>query len=136
MGIEVEFQRALFQVLDGSRVHLGVTCVHDVAPQPEDGGSPAAFPYIVMGEIFPVQMDTQTTVGFQITNRIHVYSRSGSKAECKEIQGKIFDLLHRTPMTITGFNHILQLREDTQCNAGKDKQMHGICEYFGQVEVA
>lgn len=134
MGIETEFQQSLYDVLNDAKASLGITEVYDIAPQAEDGGSAVPFPYVVMGDIFAVQWDTQTTVGFQVTFRLHTYSRTGSKAECKDIQGKMFNLLHRKPMTIVGFNHILQLREDTECNDGIDKKIHGICEYFGMVE--
>lgn len=136
MGIETAFQKALFDVLSGSQTYLGLVGVYDIAPQPSDGGAASAFPYAVIGEIYPVQYDTQTTVGFQVTNRIHLFSRSGSMGECKETQGKIFGLLHRTPMTINGFNHTLQLREDTLCGADLDGKTHGVCEYFGLVETA
>jgi hypothetical protein len=136
MGIETAFPTALFGVLNAAKGDLGLVGVYDIAPQPRDGGAAAAFPYAVIGEVYAVQYDTQTTVGFQITNRIHVFSRSGSKAECLDIQGGIFALLHRTPMTITGFNHTLQLREDTRCDADEDSKTHGVCDYFGLVEVA
>lgn len=136
MGIETEYQKALFAKLTASIGDLGLTGVYDIAPQPEDGGDALAFPYAVIGQIYAVQNDTQTTVGFQITNRVHIYSRSGSMAECKDIQGKVFGLLHRQPLTITGFNHVLHLRDDTQCEPQKDNVTHGTCEYFGIVEVA
>ena len=134
MSIEVPFQTALFTVLDAAKIALGVNAVYDIRPQPTDGGSASAFPYIVMGDIYAVEWDSQTRVGFQITNRIHVFSRSGSKLECKGIQGRIYELLHRKPMSITGFKHINQFREDTQCDARLDGATHGICEYFGHVE--
>lgn len=134
MSIEVEFQKALFAVLDGAKVSLGIKAVYDIKPQTADAGDGSLFPYVVIGDIYPTEWDTQTRIGFQVTNRIHVYSRSGSMAECKTIQGKIFDMLHRKPMTIAGYNHINQFREDTICNDGLNNQVHGICDYFGLVE--
>lgn len=132
--IEVEYQRALFTVLNGARVALGVVGVYDTAPTNADGGDRSAFPYIVMGDVYPVQLDTQTKEGFQVTSRIHVFSRSGSMLETKTIQGRMYRLLHRDPMDVTGFNHYSLLRNDSDCIIDQDGKIHGICEYVGLAE--
>lgn len=134
MGIEVEYQRALFTALNDAKAALGVTGVYDIAPQAADGGDIAAFPYIVIARIFPVQSDTQTTNGFEMTSRIHVFSRSGSMLECKTIQGKVYDILHRAALSVTGFNSYLLLRSDSDTVPDQDGKIHGVCEYRGLVE--
>lgn len=136
MGIEVEYQKALWAVLNTNKATLGLTNVYDFAPQVGDGGSSAPFPYATMGNIFAVQMDTQSTGGFEMTGRVHVFSRSGSMLECKAIQGKIYDLLHRSTLTVTGFNNFLLLRSDSDCVQDEDGKTHGVCEYRGLVESA
>lgn len=134
MAVEFEYQKALFGVLDAAKASLGVVAVYDTAPQPADGGAAAAFPYIVMGNSFVTQLDTQTRNGFTFTTRIHVYSRTGSMKECKEIQGGVYGLLHRQPLTVTGFSAFEMLRSDTECFALQDGRIHGLCEYVGLVE--
>lgn len=136
MGVEVEYQRALYTAINAARVSLGVVGVYDVAPQVIDGGSAAPFPYVVMGRIFALALDTQTKNGFTMTTRIHTFSRTGAMAECKAIQGGIYDLLHRQPMTVTGFNEFELLRNDSDTIADQDGKIHGICEYIGLIEVS
>jgi hypothetical protein len=134
MSIEFEYQKALFTRLNASKTALGVVGVYDTAPQVANGGDNAAFPYIVMGDITALQLDTQTRNGFTMTSRIHVYSRTGSKAQCKQIQGLIYGLLHRQPLTVTGFNDFELLRNDSKCFTLADGNTHGVCEYIGLVE--
>jgi len=136
MGVEFEYQKALFAVIDTAKVSLGIVGTYDTAPQAADGGNPAAFPYVTIGQILIAQFDTQTKNGFTLTARIHTYSRTGSMKECKQIQGGIYGLLHRQPLTVTGFNSFELLRNDSECNPLQDGRIHGICEYVGLVDVA
>lgn len=134
MGVEFEYQKALWSRLDANKVTIGLQAVYDVAPQVADGGSLAAFPYATIGQIFSVQMDTQTTNGFEMTGRIHTFSRSGSMMECKLIQGQIYGLLHNSVLTVTGHNNFVLMRNDTDCLQDEDGRFHGVCEYRGLVE--
>lgn len=134
MTVEVAYQTALYTVLNDAREALGVVGVYDIAPQPDDGGNVAAFPYIVIGRNFTNQLDTQTKEGFEVTSRIHVFSRTGSMLECKRIQGGIYSLLHRKPMDVAGFNCYSLLRNDSDCLSDQDGKVHGVCEYVGLVE--
>ncbi len=136
MGVEVEYQKALWAVLDANKAALGLAGVYDMAPQAGDGGASAQFPYVTMGHIFAVQSDTQTKNGFEMTGRVHVFSRSGSMLECKAIQGAIYDLLHRSTLAVSGFNNFLLLRNDSDCVADNDGKTHGVCEYRGLVETS
>ncbi len=136
MSIEVEYQKGLYTALNAAKTSLGVVGVYDTAPTTSDGGDRSAFPYIVVGDINPIQLDTQTVEGFQVTSRIHIFSRSGSMLQTKTIQAGMYGLLHRTPFAVTGFNHYSLLRNDTECRADMDGKMHGICEYVGLAEVS
>ncbi len=134
MGIEIEFQSALYLALDTAKASLGLKKVCDVAPQAVDGAAVEPFPYATMGMIFPVMMDTQTTIAFDITSRIHFWGRTDSMAEIKTIQGKVFDLLHRSKLSITGYNNFLLLRSETDCWRESNGTIHGLCEYRALVE--
>jgi len=136
MGIEVEYQRALFTVLNANKATLGLSDVYDIAPQDSDGGSNAAFPYATIGTIFMVQNDTQSKDGQIIASRIHVHSRTGSMMETKTIQGKIFGLLHRGTLSITGHNNFSLLRTDTDCFGEGGSRVHGVCEYTALTETS
>lgn len=136
MSIEFEYQRALFLRIDAAKSSLGVVGVYDMAPQSADGGNASAFPYVTIGQILINQLDTQTRNGFQMTARIHTYSRTGTMRECKQIQAGIYALLHRQPLTVTGFNSFELLRTDSECNPLQDGRTHGICEYIGLAEAA
>lgn len=125
MAIEFDLQAALFTVLSGASIGAGV---YDTAPQN------ANFPYITIGRIVLSELDTQTKIGHAAQVRIHTYSRTGSMKECKDIQGAIFNALHRTTLTITGHNNFSLLREDTDCLADGDGKIHGVCEYRALIE--
>lgn len=133
MGIETAYQAGLFSVLDAAKVSLGVTAIYDTAPQADAVTGAAAFPYITMGLIFPTNWDTDLNIRFQVTSRLHVWSRSSAMGECKTIQGEMFDLLHRNRFAIAGFKHVDIMRQDTSCEPSQDKRIHGICEYLSLV---
>lgn len=134
MGVETAFQQAVFDALNGAKASLGIAQVYDIKPQQQDGGNGAIYPCAVIGEIFAVEADTQTTIGFEVTFRLHIYDRTGSMKACKDIQGRVFDLLHRQALSIAGYSNFLLLRQDTQCDAGINETVHGTCEYFARVE--
>lgn len=126
MAIEFDLQAALYTALSGN---IGAD-VYDIAPQG------AAFPYAAIGRIVLSEMDTQTKQGHAAQIRIHTYSRTGSMKECKDIQAAIYAALHRTELTITGFNNFSLLREDTDCLTDGDGRIHGVCEYRALIESA
>lgn len=134
MGVEAAFQTAVFNRLDGAIA--GVQGVYDVAPQVEDGGDDSAFPYVTIGRVVITEMDTKPKTGFAAQMRVHTFSRTGSMLECKTIQGAIYALLHRSELTIPGFNNYSLLREDTDCLTDNDGKIHGVCEYRALIESA
>lgn len=129
MSGELAVQGALYAALSA----LGLNVV-DRAGQAADGGSATAFPYVEVGMVILNPFDTARETGFNYLARIHTRSRSGSMKQTKEIQGQIYDRLHRGALTVAGFNHILIQRESSEVMAAPDGQIHGVCEYRGLIE--
>lgn len=121
---EFEIQKALFQALAG----LGLT-VYDSAPQAKDGGSLAGWPYVEVGFVSLAPFDTANSIGFDAVARLHSRSKTGSMAEAKDIQGRIYDRLHRGALSVTGFLTVTIQRELSRCDRMPDASFHGVCEY-------
>lgn len=121
---EFEIQKALFQALAG----LGLT-VYDSAPQAKDGGSLAGWPYVEVGFVSLAPFDTANSIGFDAVARLHTRSKTGSMAEAKDIQGRIYDRLHRGVLAVPGFLTVTIQRELSRCDRMPDASFHGVCEY-------
>ena len=124
MIAEIELQRALNAALT-----LAGLRVYDFAPQAADGASTGTYPYAEVGHITASQWDTNTENGFDVICRVHTYSRTGSTAECRTIQGQIYALLHKSALTVTGFAPVFMDRELSDCTRQPDGSFHGVCEY-------
>lgn len=122
MAGEVAVQGALYSALSA----LGLRVV-------DRGKQDADWPYVEIGFIVMNASDTQSETGFDYLARIHVRSRSESMREAKEIQGQIYDRLHRGDLTITGYQHILIQRERSEVLDAPDGSFHGVCEYRGLI---
>lgn len=133
MGVEVELQKALYSRLNGASIGASV---YDIAPQAADSGDASAFPFVTIGRILMSENDTQTKTGVSALCRIHTFSRTGAMLECKTIQGAIYTALHKSELTVTGFNNFSLLREDTDCFPDQDGKIHGVCEYRALIESA
>lgn len=123
MAGEVAIQGALFSALSA----LGLRVV-------DRGKQAAEWPYVEIGFIVMNPFDTARETGTDYLARIHVRSRSESMREAKEIQGAIYDRLHRGALTITGHRHILIQRERSEVLDAPDGSFHGVCEYRGLME--
>lgn len=128
MSGEFAVQSALFAALSG----LGLSVV-DRGLQAVDGGSGTAFPYVAIGFIVMNPFDDRAKTGFDYLARVHVRSRTGGMRQTKEIQGQIYDRLHRGALTVAGFNHILIQRERSEVLVASDGSLHGVCEYRGMI---
>lgn len=128
MSAEFEIQKALFTALSA----VGLTVV-DRGRQSGNGGSDTPFPYVEVGFIVINPFDTTTETGFNYVARIHTRSRSGSMKEAKDIQGAIYDRLHRGVLSVTGYEHILIQREQSEVLDAPDGSFHGVCEYRGLI---
>lgn len=134
MGVEAALQIALHARL--AAASLGVTGVHDVAPQAENGGDKALFPYVVMGRVLMSELDVKNKVGFSALIRIHTYARGGAMLTCKTVQGAIYAALHRAELELVGFHNFSLVRESSDCWSDPDGKIHGVCEFRALIESA
>ena len=75
--------------------------VHDHVPQG------TAFPYIVIGEETLTDDSSSKDIDFnEFTLTIHTYSRNRGRKEAKNIMARIYELLHKATLSVTGANHI------------------------------
>lgn len=64
----------------------------------------ANFPYIKIGEETLVDNGTKDLQGNEHTLVIHTFSRYRGSKEVKEIMARIYDLLHESNLTVSGFS--------------------------------
>ena len=69
--------------------------------------SGTAFPYVVIGEETNTDDSSSKDVDFnEFTLTIHTFSRNRGRKEAKQIMARIYTLLHKASLTVTGANHI------------------------------
>lgn len=78
--------------------------VYDSVPQANDAGAGALFPYVTIGEDTHVEWDTDTELGADVTITIHTWSRYRGRKEVKNIQGRIYEILHRANLSVSGYH--------------------------------
>ncbi len=118
--------------LDG----LGVS-IHDAAPQVAAGDPAAPFPRVEIGYLDAREWDTKTENGLDVILRIHSFSASGSMKEAREIQGRIYELLHRQHAALAldpAYSLTLLRRDSSDLDRDPDKIFHGVCEYRALIE--
>ncbi|TCP43934.1 DUF3168 domain-containing protein [Rhodovulum marinum] len=127
---EFALQTALFERLSGDAAlaGLGVT-VCDAPAQGEDGDAAAAFPRVAIGEMDVRDVGTKGSDLFDVIVRVHTFSASGSHAEARAIQRRIFELLHRAAFAVPGHNLVMIRRERSTIDRDPDRLRHGLCEY-------
>jgi hypothetical protein len=82
---------------------------HEDAPQADDSGAAAYFPFVSFTVPSDVGLNDKGTLGTNALVQVDVWSRLGT-TQCETIAQKVFDLLARQPLSVTG--HI-----DTECEA-------------------
>lgn len=113
-------QAALYSALSGN---ISATVFDHV---PED----SAFPYVVIGEDLASEWDTDTEQGFETVLTLHYWSRYRGKKEIKELMGEVYDLLHRTDLSITGQYTVNLMWESSEIILDADGlTYHGIGDY-------
>lgn len=136
--IEWEFQKAIYARLSGDATLAGLgVAVVDISGQPDPGDPEAAFPRVEIGYQDAREWDTKTETGLDLLLRIHTYSASGSMREPREIQGRIYELLHRDPAGLSlpaGLRLVLLVRESSFVDRDPDRVLHGVCEYRALIE--
>ena len=94
MSFDLITQKKIYEALNGV-----ISCpVYDNAPQ----GS--SFPYVTIGEANLTDNDTDSTQNVYISYVIHVWSRADGRKEIKTIMGEIYNALHLTKFTESGYS--------------------------------
>ncbi len=93
-------QQAVLNVLAASSEVQGVL---GNPPRVYDHVPPGAtFPYVAFGPLHVAPYDTKTEMGFEHIITLNVWSRYRGSKEVKDIFQALYDVLHRTTLTVTG----------------------------------
>lgn len=125
---ELSAQRAIFEVLSNSApLSELITGIYDDAPQVADSGDGAQFPFVTIGETNAIEFDTDTTTGAVLSCVIHVWDRSRGREKMKEIQGQIYEILHRAKLTVFCYDLIdIHFISSTTFLDADGKTRHGV----------
>ena len=77
--------------------------IYDKIPQSDEAAPDALFPYIVIGDDDISNDDTDTGLGFTARVQVNVVSRYPGWKQIKDLQGQVYDLLHRAVLAIPGY---------------------------------
>jgi len=95
MSYELAVQTVVFEALSTDANLSAIGCaVYDSVPQDSQ------FPYVTIGEDIHNEWDTNTTTGSVCSISIHAWSRARGRKETKQIQGAVYDALHRAELEI------------------------------------
>lgn len=136
MSFESVIQQAIFNTLStNAAIVARETPVYDEVPQANDSGAPQVFPYIVVGDDSLVPWDTDTEIGMDGSLTVHTWSRYAGKKELKELQGLIYDALHRVELVIPGYKNVVCALEVSNNFLDADgKTRHGIQTFTMLIE--
>ena len=129
MSAELAVQAAIYQALTASAPLMAVvTGVYDNVPQLDERTDPdGIFPYVMIGEDDVDEDDTDTSRGFRIEVEIHAWSRFRGRREVKEIQGHVYDALHRQPLSVDGYHFVDCFFDEAETRLDPDgKTRHGV----------
>ena len=94
-------------VADAALVALiGAPRVHDVPPGDAD------FPFVTLGEAVVADWSTATEAGTEQALTLHVFSRSGGRAEAFAIAARLQEVLHDAALPLEG-HRLANLRATT-----------------------
>lgn len=94
-------------VADAALVALiGAPRIHDVPPGDAD------FPFVTLGEAVVADWSTATEAGTEQALTLHVFSRSGGRAEAFAIAVRVQAALHDAPLALEG-HRLANLRATT-----------------------
>ncbi|PKR57503.1 DUF3168 domain-containing protein [Thalassospira lohafexi] len=114
-------QQALYGVLNAA---LECAVYDDVPPK-------KPMPYVVIGDDTQLPDDTKTSLGFDMTITLHVWSDAkDGRREAKQLLGEIYDELHDANLTVTGFDAVSCSFEFSETVPDRDDKItHGIARY-------
>ncbi|MEP9352047.1 DUF3168 domain-containing protein [Xanthobacter sp. KR7-65] len=85
---------------------LGAPRIHDVPPADAD------FPFVALGEAVVADWSTATEAGTEQALTLHVFSRSGGRAEAFAIAARVQEVLHDGALALAG-HRLANLRATT-----------------------
>jgi hypothetical protein len=135
-NFETVVQQAIYSKLSADiPLNAVVTGIFDDYPQLTDPGDPANYPFVAIGEDNHVTIDTDTELINQVSITVHTWSRYRGRAETKEIQGLIYDTLHRANLVKTGYKFITITQESSESQLDADGlTRHGIQTFNLMIE--
>lgn len=105
-SFETAVQTAIYgQLILNADIISDAIPVYDAVPQPISVVN-SDFPYIVVGEDNHAAFDTDAENMNLVSIVVHSWSRYRGRAEIKEIQGYIYDSLHRASLSHAGFKFV------------------------------
>jgi hypothetical protein len=60
------------------------------------------YPFIVIGDDSFDDFSSHTTDGFAVTMTIHTWTQGEGKKRCKEIQSRIYEIIHKADLELAG----------------------------------
>ena len=102
----------------------GFPAIYSYVPQIGDTGDDNVFPYIVIGEDTLTDWSTDTASGIEAMATIHTWSRTNGRRETKQIQGAIYNALHRAELTTPDHEFIGCEFETSDIVLDPDMQTH------------
>lgn len=123
MSFETAIQDVILSTLRADAALLAlVSGVYDSVPQ-----KGTEYPYVTIGEDNHNEWDTDTTLGSDCTITIHTWSRHRGRGETKQIQGTIYDALHRAELTVDGYRiHTIDLQNSQSFTDADGLTRHGV----------
>jgi len=98
VSFEIAVQSAVYTALTGHAPLVAlVTGIRDAVEQD------TAYPYVTIGEDAHVEDDTDDRGARDCTITIHVWSRYRGRKDTKQIQGEIYNALHRANLSHSGY---------------------------------
>lgn len=116
-AFETVVQTAIYdQLTNNAPLMAVIKAVYDDVPQPTSSGDDSDFPYVTIGEDVHTTIDTDTELMNQVSITVHTWSRYAGRAETKQIQGLIYDALHRANLVQSGYKfiNIAQVNSESQ----------------------
>lgn len=122
----MSFSTAVQQIVYDALTAYGplTATVYDSTPQD------SAFPYVTIGEDIVNQDDTDSELSVAASVTVHVWSRKRGRKETKELQGHIYDALHRAALTKAGFKVVsMDFQTATSFVDADGLTRHGVQEF-------
>ena len=140
MSAELELHKTVVEKLRGDAALTallaahgyapGQSAVYDYVPQPAKPEDEAPFPYVVVGDTTAAQWDADDFDGQEHTLTLHIWDRYRGSKRVREIQGAIYDALHRAALVVAGQHVIFCYFEfSATINDPDVRTEHGVVRY-------